>query len=219
MNFTPQQVSYWNRAAAEKVFSHPLQFDPFSRWVARDSRILDYGCGYGRICAELRQRHYPDLVGVDLSAAMIRKGRSLHPDLDLRHISSANLPFADHSFDACLLFAVLNCIPADAEQTALLAELHRLLRPGGILYLSDYPLQNDERNLERYAGQQKKYGRYGIFEVDGGRAVMRHHDRPWLDQLLHAFEPLWETQIDISTMNGNPARALQIMARKQPSAE
>ena len=45
---------------------------------------------------------------------------------------------------------------------------------------------------------------------------MRHHDLPWLATLLSAFETLREERIEVTTMNGNPALAIQIMARKKP---
>ena len=216
MKNTQQQADYWDRAAAQKIFTHPLQLEPFSRLVNRQARILDYGCGYGRTCNELNQQGYTDLIGVDISAAMIARGRSLYPQLDLRHIPELNLPFAGQSFDACLLFAVLNCVPADRDQITLIDELHRLLRPGGVLYLSDYLVQTDPRNRERYVRYQEKYDRYGIFEVDEGSAVMRHHDLPWLATLLSAFETIREELIEVTTMNGNPALAIQIMAGKKP---
>jgi SAM-dependent methyltransferase len=60
------------------------------------------------------------------------------------------LPFCDRSFDAVVLFTVLTCIPFDEDQIALLAEIRRTLRPGGLLYISDLLLNSDERNIERY---------------------------------------------------------------------
>ncbi|GII79082.1 hypothetical protein Sru01_40640 [Sphaerisporangium rufum] len=45
------QVAYWDGVGATKTFTHPLNLD----WLAganRNTRILDYGCGYGRVMAE-----------------------------------------------------------------------------------------------------------------------------------------------------------------------
>jgi len=197
-----------------KTFTHPLRLDLLAPLISGDARILEFGCGYGRLVRELTDAGYPQVIGVDIAPALIAKGRELHPDLDLRLLDTDRLPFADGAFAACLLFAVLNCIPGDAGQRALIAELHRVLGPGGILYLSDYPLQRDQRNRDRYAQYQERYGRYGVFETtDGG--VMRHHDRAWLDTLLHDFELLQELPFEVRTMNGNPAAALQLLLRKR----
>ena len=54
-------------------------------------------------------------------------------------VDGATLPFADGQFDAVVLFAVLTCIADDAAQRDLIAELRRVLQPGGLLLVSDYP--------------------------------------------------------------------------------
>ena len=39
---------YWNEIGPTKSFAHPIDVETLKRWVQPDSRILDYGCGYGR---------------------------------------------------------------------------------------------------------------------------------------------------------------------------
>ena len=70
----------------------------------------------------------------------------MYPHLDLQVLPASGLPYADESFDAVLLFAVLTCIPTNEGQRKLLENLRRLIRPGGLLYISDLYLQDDERN-------------------------------------------------------------------------
>ena len=113
------------------------------------ARILDFGCGYGRTCSELIDAGYRNVIGIDISGGMIQRGRTLRGDLDLRVLDGQSPGFVHGSFEACLMIAVLNCIPSDAGQEHVINEVHKLLRPGGILFLSDYPIQTDERNQER----------------------------------------------------------------------
>lgn len=209
------QTAYWDRVAPEKTFSHPLDFDLFARYVREDSKILDFGCGYGRLVAELAARGYSKVIGVDSSAGMIARGKTEYPELDLRVLVSEALPFPDRSFQSVLVFAVLTCVPEDERLQKLIAEISRILEPGGILYLSDYCLQPDTRNLERYAGQKDRFRTYGVFAVADG-AVMRHFDPAWLEQLLAGYEVLHRRQVDILTMNANPAVATQFLLRKPP---
>lgn len=188
--------------------------EEFRALVPIGAKVLDYGCGYGRACAELATSGYRDVVGVDISAGMIARGRALDPNLDLRRCDGCSLPFADDTFDACVLLAVLTCIPTDAGQRLVLAEIRRILRPGGILYVSDYPLQPDSRNQARYRKFQKAFGVFGVFRLpDGG--VVRHHDRRWIHELLAPFEIIGENRAEVTTMNGNAARIFQILARKR----
>jgi SAM-dependent methyltransferase len=144
------QSEFWNQSAGSKVFSHPLDHARFERLVARDASILDYGCGYGRLCGELAGRGFTDVVGADFSTEMIATARRDQPSVSFTHVDGVTLPFGEASFDAVLLFAVLTCIPPRAAQRTLVAELHRVLKRGGLLVVSDYPLQSDLRNVDRY---------------------------------------------------------------------
>ncbi|RPE42971.1 methyltransferase family protein [Streptomyces sp. Ag109_O5-1] len=139
------QIAYWDTVGATKTFTHPLHV-PWLTGVNRTARVLDYGCGYGRVMAELSEHGFSDVSGVDLSPALIARGRRLRPDLRFSVLKSPpGLPCAPESFDVVLLFAVLTCIPDDDAQRTLATEVNRLLTPGGLLYVSDMVLQDDER--------------------------------------------------------------------------
>jgi len=214
LNGLDNQKAYWDSVAAEKIFTHPVRPDVLRDMVPLKSRILDCGCGYGRTCSELADSGYRDIVGVDTSAEMIRRGLALYPGLSLQHIDSGGLPFPDNEFDACILFAVLTCVPTDRGQTALISELHRVVRSGGIIYLSDYPLQGDDRNNERYDAFEAVYGARGVFRLADG-CVVRHHAMSWIYELLSQFDIVQEETGEVSTMNGNAAKIFQIVAKKR----
>ena len=112
-----------------------------------------------------------------------------------------------------LLFAVLNCIPTDAGQSALIADIYRVLRPGGIVYISDYRIQPDARNRRRYDQFKDRYGMYGVFEIDGG-GVVRHHTQQWIETLLTGFQAVDLYDMNVTTMNGNTALGFQYIGRK-----
>ena len=135
------------------------------------------------------------------------------PEAAFLAIEAGRLPCGDESIDAVLLFAVLTCIADDAVQKNLLREIKRVLRPGGLLVVSDYPLQTDMRNLTRYEQFKVEFGGFGRFRLPGG-AVLRHHPRAWFDELLEGFRIEEAVELDAKTMNGNPARILQLWARK-----
>ena len=214
MNTLDQQAEYWDRVAIEKTFTHPLDTALVGSFLSADSRILDYGCGYGRLAGQLRDAGYENAVGLDVSPRMIERGLSEFPGLDLRVTSGPPLPFPDESFDLVILFAVLTSIPSDRGQTELIGEIERILAPGGFIYVSDYPLQDDEKNLARYRENKEKFGRYGVFELsDGG--VMRHHDKAWMDGLFAGFDATDQKEISVSTMNGSSATAFQFFGKKK----
>jgi SAM-dependent methyltransferase len=209
------RVAYWDTVGASKTFTHPVDFTWLAE-VSRNARVLDYGCGYGRVMAELSEHGFSDLSGVDLSRALIARGRELRPDLPFAVLESP--PALAHpaaSFDVIMLFAVLTCVPDDDDQRSLVAELIRVLAPGGLLYVSDMVLQDDQRNQDRYAAYAEEFGTpYGVFATDDG-AVCRHHDIGDLRSLLLGVDLVDERRIDVFTMNGHRSQALQMLARKR----
>lgn len=128
-------------------------------------------------------------------------------------VSPPHLDLADASVDAVLLFTVLTCVPTDEGQRAVLGELRRVLRPGGLLYISDLWLQTDARNVQRYVCHHSKYGRYGVFDLPEGVTV-RHHDRRWVKVLTADYQTVALDEIMVQTMNGHPARGFQWFGRK-----
>ena len=205
--------SYWDRVAHEKRFSHPLRLDWLEKYSEKKSRILDYGCGYGRTLVDLSAGGFQNLVGVDFSRAMLARARVAVPGAGLVRNDGHSLPFKNKRFDAVLLFAVLTCIPADDEQRGLLAEVKRVLRPGGLLYISDLLVNNDSRNRERYQRFAEAYKCYGVFELPEGVAV-RHHQREWIEDLTRSFRQLEYELFTVTTMNGNTSAAFQYLGSK-----
>jgi ubiquinone/menaquinone biosynthesis C-methylase UbiE len=101
-------------------------------------RILDAGCGAGPIAVKLRDRG-AIVAGFDSSAAMLELARKrLGPDTDLRLADLASpLPYPDDAFDDVIAALVLHYLQ---DWTGPLAELRRVLRPGGRLIAAiDHP--------------------------------------------------------------------------------
>ncbi len=69
------QLDYWNQIGPLKPFAHPVNITRLSQWTSRESRILDYGCGYGRALGILHDNGYRNLTGVDPAPAMIAAAR------------------------------------------------------------------------------------------------------------------------------------------------
>ena len=206
------QRDYWNRVAGAKVFTHPVR-PVFAERVPREARVLDVGCGYGRTVRELAELGYSRVTGVDTSTEMVRRGLEEHGELDLNAIDVGPLPFRDGAFDAVLLFAVLTCVPGERARDALLDEAHRVLAPGGHLYTSDLGLQEDARNARRYAEGSARYGERGVFELTEG-VVLCHLDERGIARVQRGLTDVDFAWLDVTTMNGNTARAFQALGRR-----
>ena len=119
------------------------------RWLLRDLRslgkerpaLLDYGCGLGGMMRVARRMGFAgSMTGCDVSAGMLHGAAASfdgpdRPRLVLQHGARAPLP--DASFDVAIVCAVLHHVEP-AERPAVFAEVHRLLRPGGRLYVFEH---------------------------------------------------------------------------------
>jgi ubiquinone/menaquinone biosynthesis C-methylase UbiE len=208
-----EQEKYWDSVSEEKNFPLPLQMKAFEKHVSREMAILDVGCGYGRTLNKLHDVGFENLFGVDFSQGMIDRGRRLHPYLDLRKNDGSTLPFEDGTFHAVILIAVLTCIAESEGQHRLISEIERVLEDRGILYINDYLLNTDQRNIERYDKAKDKYGVYGIFELPEG-AVVRHHTPDHIFDITAGFDRLVFETVVYTTMNGNKSNGFYYMGRK-----
>ncbi|WP_285906715.1 class I SAM-dependent methyltransferase [Pseudodesulfovibrio pelocollis] len=206
------QRRYWTERGRDKTFTTPFRMDVFQEHVARDARVLDFGCGYGRTLAELAGAGYTALTGIDFSETLVERGRAEHPGLDLVAYPGGPLPFEENAFDAALMLGVFTCIIETRAQAEALLELKRVLRPGGLLYVNDFLLNRDRRNLDRYKLGQEKYGIYGIFDVEDG-GTMRHHDRSHMEALFLDFEPLFFEETVFETMHGHLSQGFCCLLR------
>jgi 2-polyprenyl-3-methyl-5-hydroxy-6-metoxy-1,4-benzoquinol methylase len=97
------------------------------------ARVLDVGCGEGRLTAELA-RAGREAVGIDVAEEPLRRARALAPGLDVRLVPAAGAwPLEDVSFDAVWAGEVIEHV---ADTAGWLSEVRRVLRSGGRLLLS-----------------------------------------------------------------------------------
>lgn len=102
-------------------------------------RILDVGCGPGFYCAELAQDVGPEgkVVGLDSSPQMLALAArrcERHANVELRQAHASSLTVPDESFDGVVCVQVLEYV---ADLSAALAELYRVVRPGGRVVVWD----------------------------------------------------------------------------------
>jgi SAM-dependent methyltransferase len=207
------QSAYWDSVAESKTFTHPIDLDFLAEFVAKDASILDFGCGYGRIVSLLAKAEYQNIQGFDTSKALVERGLKTEK-LPLFYIEiPLDLPVADDSIDCILLFAVLTCIPSNQGQRDLIRLLRSKLKPNGVLYVSDYFLQEDLSEVSRYEFLQGDKANFGVFTLPEG-VTFRHHPPEWIELLFEDFRKEKMQEIAVKTMNGHEAKGFQMMWRK-----
>ncbi|HET7856493.1 MAG TPA: class I SAM-dependent methyltransferase [Gaiellaceae bacterium] len=109
--------------------------DPVLGNVER-SRALDLGCGVGRVTRALAQR-FDDVVGVDVSAEMVRRAKELHPAAEFPNVTfeatdGVHVPLEAESVDFVFSYEVFQHLPSREVIRGNLVEVARVLRPDGL---------------------------------------------------------------------------------------
>jgi ubiquinone/menaquinone biosynthesis C-methylase UbiE len=101
-------------------------------------RIIELGCGAAHLSRKLLQRHPGCTVtGLEVDQRQMVKNLSSPADrLTFVNAGAQAIPCADQSFDLALMLKSLHHVPLDQMDTAL-AEARRVLRPQGLLYVSE----------------------------------------------------------------------------------
>ena len=104
----------------------------------RGGRILDIGVGGGRTVTALLELSR-DYIGVDYIVEMVEACRMRFPGIRFEHADARAMPeFADASFDLIVFAWAGICMVDHAGRLAILAEVRRLLKPGGAFLFSSY---------------------------------------------------------------------------------
>jgi ubiquinone/menaquinone biosynthesis C-methylase UbiE len=189
-------IESWDKVAEQVNFNLEIDWDRLPDFINTKARVLDFGCGYGRVCKQLNQCGYLNVVGADPSSAMIARGHRIYPELSLLHSSETRLPFDDDSFDAIVACAVFTSIPSSKEREDAAEEIARVFKPGGILHISEFSA-SEEREFMSALG-----------------APMRYSTPKALRDLFEGFECIHEEVVGANTMSGKRESSYRAFLRK-----
>ncbi|MGD1864338.1 MAG: class I SAM-dependent methyltransferase [Phormidesmis sp.] len=206
-----QLTKYWDASATSKDFAHPIPQHLLEAYFPAKANVLDVGCGYGRLASVLSAMDF-QVSGTDTSSAMLTEARKNAPNCEFRECCDGELPYDDDVFNVAIAITLFTSVPSDIDQRQLISEIKRVLKPSGVLFISDMPLQWTTRYLSRYQKGQKRYGQYGVFDLEGG-GVVRHHELDYFMQLTSDFTPLLMEPHEVVTMNGNQAQAIRFVGQ------
>lgn len=147
--------------------------------------ILDIGSGAGQILGHLLRETHPEarLVACDLSHQMLKRARSRMDSQRPNYLSAdlTNLPFLDESFDCVTCGWVLEYV---ADPRHGLSEIHRVLQPGGSLFL----LATEDKFSGMLNSRTWKCRTYNRIEL---QQAFEESGLPWKEQLwftpIHQF--------------------------------
>ena len=136
----------------------------FLQLIGQPARVLDLGCGAGRDMAWMESQGIP-VVGADLSAGMLAHARQATRG-PLVQADMLALPFSRGEFSGVWCMASLLHLPR-AEAPSALAEIKRVLSPGGALALGLHEGEGEIWEVNPYHGTAERFfSRYQSDEVE-----------------------------------------------------
>ncbi|MBI2875756.1 MAG: class I SAM-dependent methyltransferase [Candidatus Tectomicrobia bacterium] len=200
----------------------------------RARRILDLGCGTGKLATDLAGRGY-SVIGVDINEAAIRRAQARAAELFRdpwqtrpRFLvgDAITLALNEGSFDAVLLQLVISVIGTEEDRKRVLHRVSALLKPRGILYLSASGISEgvNPKYADLYRNDLPLTGeRYSYLSRDpetGRILYLTHHfSQGELEGLLQEdfdMEVLRQEKEASSRRPTEPAYFFYIIARSKP---
>jgi SAM-dependent methyltransferase len=137
--------------------------------IERGGRVLDAGCGSGRLLDELTQ--YGEVSGLDMNPDSVQIARERgHEDVHQGAVEA--LPWPDDTFD---LVTCLDVVEHTADDRVTLRELRRVAKPGGRLLITVPALQALWSTHDVYNNHYRRYDRRSMraAAADAGLAIER----------------------------------------------
>ena len=158
--FNVVQDSY-DRVAAEyarrisgELEHKPLDRQLLDRFAARVQGlgpVCDLGCGPGHVARYLHERGV-EVMGLDLSAVMVKQAIRLNPGIEFRQGNMLSLDVEDEIWGGIVAFYSVIHVPRPDIAVAL-AEMNRVLCPGGLLLLA-FHVGDETVHLDEWWGQR-----------------------------------------------------------------
>merc|ERR1712192_195402 len=127
-------------------------------------RVLEVGSGTGAVCRHLANLpQIQSVLGVDPSPLLVERAKKLGGGPDYSVACGTKLPLGEESIDTAVLWTTLLHVPK-VQQAEVLAEIRRVLRPGGQLVVFDNDME----------GWSMANGKFDVFKV-----IMEHFIHSW----------------------------------------
>ncbi|NPV58648.1 MAG: methyltransferase domain-containing protein [Actinobacteria bacterium] len=155
------------------------------------SRVLDVGCGTGLIIPWLLEAvgESGHVTALDIAERMLRIAREKHggSNLEFIHADIADTPFLDCSFDEVVCH---NCFPHVGDKLSAVAEMFRILRPGGRATVCHNESREEVNALHRFIG-----GEVGLDMLPGIDEMERlFSDAGFVEVSVHDGEDMFVLQ-------------------------
>jgi ubiquinone/menaquinone biosynthesis C-methylase UbiE len=153
--------THWQTQKLKKFFFSTSQsplLPILLKYLPKNGKILEAGCGPGRWVFTLSQKSY-QIIGIDSAKETIQAAKKAFPKLNLKTANLLNLPFKKASFKSVICLGVLEHIKSPKKLNLALKEINQVLKSKGLLFCS-VPYYNPIRVIKNFLNLYPKNGRF-----------------------------------------------------------
>ncbi|MDW7731549.1 MAG: class I SAM-dependent methyltransferase [Methanolobus sp.] len=221
------RTNHWANLKGKNIPT-TIELDPvIHQYTTPDCRILDIGCGTGKVSIPLLSQGFL-VAGVDINTEALKIARSFSRSQNCHQIplfvkcNATALPFDGSAFDIVIMQAFLTTIVSKGDRAKVVREACRVLKPQGHLYLADFGRTwHSKIYRERYINDlpvTKEEGSIIAYDRETGEvAYIAHHftEKELVFLLVdNGFEIEFFKNDEFVTRTGNRVNGFVIVGRK-----
>ncbi len=215
--------SYWKERGSSAVFTSPMPSNELLKRLSPKSKILDFGCGYGRIEEFLISKKFEYIVGIDPSVVLIERAKK-----NLIFKKKKNILFRvggmkgmklfgvqkNKKFDAVIMCGVIEYIYDSKQRTEMIRCIADKIVRGGLFYLETF--LRDLTHKKQYDTARNDGFEYGTLVLNNSELILYHDTIIGIQNLFKPyFKKVYGKRKSFLTWTGKKQLGYEILFEKR----
>ena len=160
---TAREIDAFWGSGLQELMLHAVEGVLCMEYTQAGEKILEVGCGSGRLYDIIKRGMAISYTGLDMSSAMLKIFKERHPDVPLALGDATKLPFPNNSFDVVICFEVIRHL---MDYQAVIAELYRVAKREVLFNIDVCEGPTIVLGEERFGGYLPNEDQYVHYQVE-----------------------------------------------------